>query len=56
VIEARAYARAKAQHDAATTSEARQSLPRSPLRDLVDVITFELVQEALDAPGGSIGD
>ena len=48
ILEARAYATAKAMTDAATTTEARQRLPQTELFDLVKTIEFALAAEDLE--------
>jgi hypothetical protein len=45
VIEARYYARAKADFDGAETDAARRALPASELLMLAQTITFDLVEE-----------
>ena len=52
VMEARAYARAKAVYESATTATAVAALPSSPLITLVREIEFALVQEANQQTNG----
>lgn len=50
VIEYRAYAAAKSRYDGATTKPARDALRSNALVDLVETITFGVVQAQLTTP------